>query len=323
MRFLVTGGNGFIGSHLSASLGRDGHLVRSLARSGSGRHVWPGSELVEHHVGDFGVEAEAARALRDVDVCFHLACSTTPKTSNEDLLFDLDSNLLATVRMLQVARESGLRKLVFLSSGGTVYGPTSLQPISEAHPTFPICSHGIMKLAIEHYLRLFGRLYGLNYTIIRAANVYGEGQHAHGGQGVVAAFLANVLNDEPIEIWGDGSAVRDYIHVEDVVAALKTASARADSETVFNIGSGIGHSLLQLLDIIDMAVGRTSKRLFKPARDFDVSSNTLCVKRAHDLLDWQPKIPLSVGVAHVANWMANETMPRSDRARLSSERAIG
>lgn len=323
MRYLVTGGDGFIGSHLSASLVRDGQLVRSLARSKSRRHDWPGSENVEQHIGDFGVKADAARALRGIDVCFHLACSTTPKTSNEDPLFDINANLMATVRLLEVARSSGLKRLIFVSSGGTVYGPSSVSRIPETHPTRPICSYGILKLAIEHYLGLFSELYGLSYKVIRAANVYGEGQRSAGGQGAAAAFLASALDKRPIEIWGDGSAVRDYVHIDDVVAALKKAAAISSNETVFNVGSGTGHSLLELLDAIDAAIGRKTPRIFKPSRKFDVPRNVLCIKRARSILDWRPKIPLCEGIARFANWKAQETAPSAHRARRRPGKVLG
>jgi UDP-glucose 4-epimerase len=241
-RCLVLGGRGFIGSHLVDALLARGRLVRCFDRP----HVAPLGEAhlsnpnFEIYEGDLVSEADVTEALADCDVCFHLVSTTLPKSSNADPVFDVESNVLGTVRLLTNAVKSGLRKVIFVSSGGTVYGVPIQLPIPEGHPTDPVCSYGISKLAIEKYLGLFKHLHGLDYTVLRLANPYGERQRTHASQGAVAVFLGKVLRGEPVEIWGDGSVVRDYIHIADVVDALLMAFERTSSEHIFNIGAGRG-----------------------------------------------------------------------------------
>jgi UDP-glucose 4-epimerase len=248
-RCLVLGGRGFIGSHLVDALLIRGFSVRCFDRP----HVIPlgdahltnsNFELCE---GDFASETDVAEALEGCDVCYHLVSTTLPKSSNADPIFDVETNVLGTVRLLTHAVKAGMKKVIFVSSGGTVYGVPTRTPIPEEHPTDPICSYGITKLAIEKYLGLFKQLHGLDYTVLRLANPYGERQRTYASQGAVAVFLGKVLRGESVEIWGDGSVVRDYIHIADVVDALLVALEQTGNEHVFNIGAGRGHSLNEVL----------------------------------------------------------------------------
>src|SRR5262249_42060795 len=142
--------------------------------------------------------------LEGCQTCFHLVSTTLPKSSNADPVFDVESNVLATIRLLTQAIQTGLKKVVFVSSGGTVYGVPKQIPILETHATDPMCSYGITKLSIEKYLHLFHVLHGLDYTVLRLSNPFGEGQRVHASQGAVAVFLGKVLRGETVEIWGDG-----------------------------------------------------------------------------------------------------------------------
>lgn len=304
-RVLVLGGNGFIGSHLVEALLKNGHQVRSFDRPGSALPAsiaaLPGLQVVE---GDFSNEADMAAAASGCDLCFHLISTTLPKSSNADPVFDIESNLGGTVRFLNQAVRCGMKKVVFVSSGGTVYGRTVQLPVNEDHPTDPISSYGITKLAIEKYLALYQQLHGLDYSVLRLSNPYGERQRPEGSQGVIAVFLAKVMKGETLEIWGDGSVVRDYIHISDVVQALLAAAARQTDERVLNIGSGQGTSLNDVIDVIGRVTGQEVSRTYLQARSFDVPASVLAIERARRALGWSPEVSLFDGVRRTAEWIA-------------------
>lgn len=304
-RCLVLGGRGFVGSHLVDALLARGYPVRCFDRP----HVAPlgASHLTNPHFelyeGDLVSEADVAEALDGCDVVYHLVSSTLPKSSNADPVFDVESNVLGTIRLLNHASKVGVQKVIFVSSGGTVYGIPQQAPISETHPTDPICSYGISKLAIEKYLGLFKRLHGLDYTVLRIANPFGERQRTQASQGAVAVFLGKALRGEPIEIWGDGSVVRDYIHIADVVGALLAALDQESTEHVFNIGSGQGLSLNEVLDAIERVTKRKTIRQYVTGRTFDVPASVLCIERARNMLGWSPQVDFEHGLACFAEWL--------------------
>jgi UDP-glucose 4-epimerase len=314
-RCLVLGGRGYIGAHLVEALARAGYRVRSFDLPGSpladrqGRHA-----RIEVVDGDFTCEADLAEAVADCDICFHLVSTTLPETSNADPVFDVGSNLLATLRLLERAQRAGIRRIVFLSSGGTVYGHPREIPIPETHATDPLCSYGIVKLATEKYLELFRQLHGMDYVVLRVANPFGEGQRLKASQGAVAVFLGKALRDEPVEIWGDGSVVRDYVHISDVVAAILLAATCDSRGRVFNIGSGRGLSLNDVLDGIAQVVGRTPRRIYHAARPFDVPVNVLRIDRARDELGWRPTLSFIEGLERFARSLdeAGVTAPVAD-----------
>jgi UDP-glucose 4-epimerase len=305
-RCLVLGGRGFIGSHLVDELLRQGHFVRCFERPHveaiSNPHLSnPDFELYE---GDFTSEKEVSDAIEGCDICYHLVSTTLPQSSNRDPVFDIESNVVGTIRLLSHAVKGGVKKVVFVSSGGTVYGPPKQVPIHETHPTDPVSSYGITKLAIEKYLHLFHRVHGLEYAILRLANPFGERQRVMASQGAVAVFLGKVLHGDPVEIWGDGSVIRDYIYISDVVDALVAAASCQSEERIFNIGSGRGHSLNELLDGIEEVTGRTVVRRYLPARVFDVPISVLSIDRAKQHLDWSPKVEFRDGLTRFSNWLS-------------------
>jgi UDP-glucose 4-epimerase len=312
MLCLVLGGRGFIGSHLVDALLARGYRVRCFDRP----HVMPLGEShltnpnFELYEGDFVSDADIAEALVGCEVCFHLVSTTLPKSSNADPIFDVESNILGTIRLLSHGVRLGLRKIIFVSSGGTVYGVPAQVPIPETHRTEPVCSYGITKLGIEKYLGLFNYLHGLEYTILRIANPYGERQRTHASQGAVAVFLGKVLRGEPVEIWGDGSVVRDYIHIADVVDALMISLEQSAGEHVFNIGAGQGHNLNEVLTAIERATGRVANRIYLAGRPFDVPVSVLCIARAKELLGWSPNVDFEQGLKRFAAWLAEH--PSSD-----------
>ena len=306
---LVLGGRGFIGSHLVDALLLSGHRVRCFDRP----HVVPlgdshiSNPNFELHEGDLVSEADVVAALEGCDLCFHLVSTTLPKSSNVDPLFDIESNVLGTVRLLTHAVKLGVKKIIFVSSGGTVYGIPAQVPIPETHSTEPICSYGITKLTIEKYLGLFRQLHGLDYTVLRIANLFGERQRTHASQGSVAVFLGKVLRGEPVEIWGDGLVVRDYIYISDVVAALLASIDPAGDERVFNIGSGRGCSINDVLHSIEKVTGRSAIRRYMPGRAFDVPVSVLCIERAKRTLGWSPSVDFEIGLRRFADWLVQHT----------------
>jgi len=304
-RCLVLGGRGFIGSHLIDALLDNGYPVRCFDRPhvatlGDSHLTNPDFELYE---GDLASEADIVEALKGCDICYHLVSTTLPKSSNADPAFDVESNLLATVRLLTHAVKYGLKKVIFVSSGGTVYGTPTQVPIPETHSTDPVCSYGITKLTIEKFLGLFHQLHALDYIVLRIANPFGERQRTHASQGAIAVFLGKVLRDEPVEIWGNGSVVRDYIHIADVVDALLICLEQTSSEHVFNIGAGRGHSLNEVLDAIEKTTGRRANRHYFPGRAFDVPISVLNIERAKKFLDWTPKLDFYQGLQRFAAWL--------------------
>jgi len=305
MKTLIIGGNGFIGSHLVDVLLCAGHKVRVFDRSPElFRPPLPEVEYRLHHFDD---SAAMAEAMEGVDVVFHLLSTSVPSTSNLDPVADIQSNLVGTVKLLQLMQQKSITKIVYLSSGGTVYGIPEVLPIPERHPLQPICSYGVVKVAIENYLLMFQRLYGFRPVILRPSNPYGERQGHGGVQGVVGTFLRKAKADEPIEIWGDGAVVRDFIHVSDL-AELCLKVVEQDTCGIFNAGSGEGHSILEILGAVERVTGKKLVPVFKPARNYDVPRVMLDVTQAIKVFAWQPHVDLDEGVARTWRWMTETSL---------------
>jgi UDP-glucose 4-epimerase len=307
-RVLVLGGTGFLGTHLVDALVHRGVAVRvfdrrvpSAATSVSfGERdvpafvgVSPGVEVVN---GDFVTGDGLASALGGVDLVYHLVSTTVPSTSNLDPIADVQSNLVGTLRLLQSMQAAGVNRIVYVSSGGTVYGNPSVLPVPETHALNPLCSYGVVKVAVENYLRMYSDLYGIVGNVLRVSNPYGTHQKHIGVQGVIPTFFKKIADGTPIEIWGDGSVVRDYIHVNDVVTALLHAGARDRSGT-FNIGSGTGNSVNEILDIVQRQMGQKASVRYLPQRNFDVERIILDITKAREELNWQPLLSLEAGCA--------------------------
>ena len=307
MKCLVLGGRGFLGSHLVARLIVDGHEVISFDRPGPVRQTMLFEKSAKKYVrqieGDFLSEGDLENAINGVDICFHLISSTIADTSNKNPTFDIESNLLGTVKFLNCAVRNGVKRVVFASSGGTIYGSPKYIPIDELHPTNPFSSYGITKLAIEKYLQLYQLLHGLEYVVLRLANPYGELQQLKGMQGAIAVFLGRVLSNQDIEIWGDGSVVRDYVYVTDAIEPFcLAANMSIKHNDIYNIGSGCGHSINEILDAIQNVTGKSVLRKYKEGRIFDVPANVLDISKARLNLNWNPKIGLNEGIETFYKW---------------------
>ncbi|MGH2376433.1 MAG: NAD-dependent epimerase/dehydratase family protein [bacterium] len=244
-------------------------------------------------------------AVTGVDVVFHLIWTTIPEVANRDPAGDVSANLIPTIRLFEVCRNVGVRRIVFVSSGGTVYGPAQTWPVSEAHPQNPINSYGITKLAAEKYLYMFRHLYGVDYVIFRPSVPYGPRQNPLAAQGAVAVFLYRVARGLPVTIWGDGSVVRDYFYVSDLTSALVAGAERASPEQrVFNLGGGNAVSLIQLLGMVEEVVGKRANVEYAPPRRFDAPQILLDTNLARQELGWQPKVRLTDGLVQTWKWMS-------------------
>ena len=317
MRALVLGGNGFIGQHLVRALLPGGWSVTVYDRAATNRFLdW---KVTPHYVqGELGNRELLRKHLLLTDVVFHLASTTIPKTSNDDPAFDVQSNVVTTVNLLTECVKANVRRVVFMSSGRTVYGVPEQLPIPETHPTKPICSYGITKLMIEHYLRLFRHLHGLRYSIVRPANPYGEQQNLLGEQGALTVFLGRIAMGQPIVIWGDGSVTRDYFHVSDLVRACVMAAETDIPDLVINAGSGEGHSLCDLLRIIRNTLNLEFDVRYEAGRPFDVPQLVLDMGRARHDLGWEPTVSLPEGIQLTWNWINNQRLPQLAQSRYTS-----
>lgn len=302
MRCAILGGAGFLGRHIGRAMASEGAEAWSVDRSlsAAGSAPWLAGE-VQADCFDLPSWWDV---VGGADVIVHLASSTVPATASEDPIQDVQTNLVGTLRLLQELRKKAARpKLLFASSGGAVYGRPQYVPLCEAHPTMPMGAYGATKLAIEHHLRIEEAQHGLPCRILRLSNPYGEWQQPHGVQGVIAVFAHRALNAQPLDVWGDGSVVRDFVYAADVGYAF-AAAARHEGETrIFNIGGGAGHSVNDIVHTLEQLLGHAVERRVFPARPFDPPVNVLDIQRAQNELFWKPTMAFEDGVAKSVEWL--------------------
>lgn len=299
-RHLILGGTGFIGRHVALYLAKLGIQVVVAGRKPPTRPYPDAVAALISWVEFDMVTANWASLLREVDVVHHYAWSTVPSSANADPVADLTLNLAPTVALLEEMRRSPTPpRMIFSSSGGTVYGKLHQIPVTESHEIAPITAYGASKAAVEHYLGYYRAVHGLDCMVARLANPFGVGQNLGRGQGAVTTFLARALSQQPISIWGDGSTIRDYIHIADVAAGL-TAMALAprnmNGSWRFNIASGQGVSLNQIVTELEHILSRRLVVVREPGRAFDVPVSVLDVGLARSELNWTPQLSFSEGM---------------------------
>ncbi len=300
-KVLVLGASGFLGKSLIAKLKELGNKVTALDRN------WPKTlEGVHCVVGDFCDQECLSEVMKGQDVVFHLVSTTVPATSNDSPIFDCESNILGSLKVLEAMKENGVAKIIFASSGGTVYGIPQNTPTIESVDGYPISAYGIGKIAIEKYLYLYSHLHGINAIALRLSNPYGPGQDPEKGQGVIAAFVKRALHGETIEIWGDGSVVRDFVYIDDVIDAFVLAMEASSKFEVLNIGSGKGKSLLEILSVIESELKLKLNIEFKDTRSCDVPRIELDVSKSREVLGWLPRCSLEQGVSNLVSYMINK-----------------
>jgi UDP-glucose 4-epimerase len=315
---IVLGAGGFLGTNLCRWLVASGARVRAF-----GRHFqFPGElEGADVFQGDFSDPLTLAAAIEGHEIVFHLIHAATPQSANRDMAGDVQHSVVSTLALLDVSRQLGVKRIVFVSSGGVIYGPAERIPTPETAPTDPITAYGVSKLAIEKYLGVYEHLYGLDYRILRVTNPFGPFQASRKNQGIIAALISRALRDESIEIWGDGSVVRDYIFVADVINALEAATVDQSGSRIFNIGTGQGRSLREVIAAIERQLGQKLRVEWKPARPVDVSTSVVAIERAREVLGWAPKTPFDEGLKETIAWWRGRKRSSAgsvDATRLAS-----
>jgi UDP-glucose 4-epimerase len=303
MNILLLGGNGFIGSHLQDRLLAWGHRVSVFDRA---YEKWRQPlEGVRYFIGSFEDSSLLYESMLGVDIVVHLISTTVPSTSALNPVADIEGNLINTVKLLDVLKKTEVTRLVYFSSGGAVYGIPNLLPVKEDARPEPISSYGIVKLAIEKYIQAYARTNGFSFLILRPSNPYGPRQGHEGLQGAVSTFLYRVLNKQPVVIWGDGSVVRDYIHVDDL-AEFFVGSINNNLSGIFNVGAGEGHSLNDILQVLtESGVGEVRVE-YREGRDFDVPEIVLDTEKARNEFGWKPKFTLRSGINDFRAWVLSQ-----------------
>lgn len=301
MKILVTGGAGFIGSHLTDAFIAHGHEVAVMDNLVTGRkeNLNPQAKFYETDIRSAEVAEIFAREKFDA-IC-HQAAQLDVRKSVADPRYDADVNIIGTLNLLEQARATGVKKILFASSGGAMYGEQEKFPADEEHRTWPASPYGITKLTCEKYIAVFGQMYGMSYGLMRYANVYGPRQSPHGEAGVVAIFAARLLAGEQAVINGDGKQTRDYVYVGDVVAANVAALNYAHSD-YFNVGTGIETDVNELFAIINHATGNRAQERHAPAKAGEQMRSVLDWSKAKRLLNWEPKTSLQAGLAETVEW---------------------
>jgi len=321
MRILVTGGAGFIGSHLGEAFLGAGHEVVVVDDLSSGHRgqVPAGARFHEHDIRHEDTADLVAGERPDV-VCHH-AAQMNVRASVDDPVFDASINVLGMLRVLEGARRAGTRLVLFASSGGTVYGEVDELPTPEEHPTVPVCPYGVSKLTGEHYLEYYRRIHGLRYVALRYANVYGPRQDPHGEAGVVAIFTKALLAGQSGRIYGDGLQTRDYVFVGDVVRANLAALESSWCGPV-NIGTGRETSVVDLHARLRRGTGCEIAPQHVEAKEGEVRRNVLSCARAGRELGWQPSVTLDEGLAATVEYFrtAGRCAAPSGRPRPVTQR---
>jgi len=301
---IIFGGHGFIGSHLAERLVEKGYSVTVFDRFKAGPGNMSGIEdKIEVISGDFLNKDDVNRALEGMDLLFHYISTTNPATSIGDPIYDIESNIVGSVRLFQTAVEAGIQKVIFSSSGGTIYGKTYDYPISESTPPNPVNPYAISKLAIEKYLHYFQESSGLEYLILRYSNPYGERQNPYAKQGVIPIFLNKIKNNERPVIYGDGSAIRDYIYIKDAIDATIAVLESKAHERVFNIGSGQETSLSQLIEIMSEVTGKKCIPEYKDNSGIYLAKFVLDISRVTHETGWVPTTSLNRGISKTWEWI--------------------
>jgi UDP-glucose 4-epimerase len=307
VKVLITGGAGFIGSHVADALILAGHAVAIVDDLSTGNRAWLPSKAAFYELDIRSEELGKVFATERPDAVSHLAAQASVGRSVTDPAFDASVNIGGGLNLLDCCRRFDVRRMIYSSSGGAGYGDTDQIPTSEDHPTRPASPYGITKVAMEQYLEAWGALWGLTGVSLRYANVYGPRQNPHGEAGVVAIFCSRLLAGQPLVINGDGQQTRDFVHVSDVAAANLLALERADVAGQVNIGTGVETSVNAICDGLSNAAGSRVETVHAPERPGEQRRSCLSPKLAGRLLGWRPTVRLDDGLAQTLEHFRKES----------------
>ena len=295
MKILVTGGAGFIGSHVVDAFLAAGHDVAVVDNLSSGRLSNLNPQARFYQVDIRSPELKDVFEVERPDIVDHHAAQMDVRKSVADPLFDADVNVSGSVNLLEMCRTHGVKKVIYISTGGAVYGQPEYLPCDEAHPINPVCQYGVSKHVVEHYLHVYRHLYGLNYGVLRYPNVYGPRQNPHGEAGVVAIFAGRMLAGEPVTIYGDGLQERDFVYVADCARA-NVQLAASDRVGIYNLGSGEGSPVNLLFSELANIIEYSQPAHFAPGKAGETYKIYLDSRRAQAELHWSPTIGLVDGL---------------------------
>ncbi|GFP32703.1 UDP-glucose 4-epimerase [Candidatus Hakubella thermalkaliphila] len=301
VKILVTGGAGFIGSHVVDRYIQDGHTVTVVddLSTGDERNLNPEAYFFKFDIRDS--DLEELFAYSGFDVVNHHAAQIDVRKSVGDPRHDAGVNIVGSINLLECSRKHSVKKFIYISTGGAVYGEPAWLPVQEDHPINPKCHYGISKHTAEHYLHLYSILYGLRYTIFRYPNVYGPRQNPYGEAGVNAIFIGKMLSGECPTIFGDGEQLRDYVYIDDIVEANVLALTAGDNE-VFNLGSGVGTSVNEIFQLLKKMIGFSGRPHYAPLRPGEIRQIYLDSSKARRMLGWEVKTDLKEGLQRTVEW---------------------
>ena len=304
MNILLLGAAGFIGTNLTINLSQNKTNKLTLVdRNKDSFKVINNSENIYTRAANFEKSTDFDALVANQDVVYHLISTNVPSTSNKKIAEELEANIVVTALLLDACVRRGVKKIIFISSGGTVYGKAKKSPLHEEMLTEPISSYGIQKITIEKLLYLYHYLHGLDYRVVRLANPYGPFQKPNGVLGAVTTFVYKALTGEPITVFGDGQVVRDFIYIDDAISAIvKIADGNAAYKT-FNLGSGAGHSIKDVLDTIEKVLNLPIKVINQNARKSDVPINYLDISRYEKAYGKLNPKSLEIGIKKTAEFM--------------------
>ncbi len=303
-KVLVTGGAGFIGSTLVDKLIDEGHEVIVVDDLSSGKKDYVNPKAKFHKIDICSDKISKIFKEEEIDFVYHLAAQIDVRKSVADPEFDNKINVLGGINIIKNCHQYNVKKIIMASTGGAIYGEAEEIPTTESSPTYPVSPYGIHKLTLEKYLNYYYQVYGLNYTVLRFANVYGPRQFKGGEAGVIAIFIDNAVKGLESMQFGDGLQTRDFVYVGDVVNGL-FAALNIDCQSEINIGSEIETTLLDIRADIEKAIGEPMKVKEMPAKEGEQRRSCLSYARAKDVLNWEPKVNLEEGIKRTINWAKN------------------
>ena len=308
-KILVTGGAGFIGSNLVDHLINQGHELVVVDDLSSGKKSYVNQQAKFYKLDIRSTKLEKIFSREKIEVVYHLAAQIDVRKSVADPAFDVDINIIGSLNLLENCRRFKVKKIIFSSTGGAIYGEAEEIPTTEYAPTYPVSPYGINKLAFEKYLNYYFQVHGLNYTILRFANVYGPRQFKGGEAGVIAIFIDNAVKGLESKQFGDGKQTRDFVYVDDVIRALVLAKD-IDCRGEINIGLGKEVNLLEIRQEIEAALSEPMKIKEEPGKVGEQRRSVLSRERAKAVLNWEPEIDLKEGIKRTIAWAKSVAAPK-------------